>query len=370
MTFRCAKKWAALLVIALNTQLLQANAAETAQTLVEQLRSAGAVDPDASVSVLTLPDETIVIVNAERADEPSLRKTAGQIAQALSSDQVVHGKPLKVVCCDQAHGARSLTLSADQLNAGAANTVAVFVGEQAVGARVAAAQVAASVSGSGTFQSQRVKLVERIKALEGKGVGVKPFFDEVSRIDGLYSHGDTAGATAALGRLGSTVAEHEQIIKTKSVVAARPAGAPAAAAAAAAPMSSAKQAAMQQMLSQMRAQGASQKQIDTALTNFQGTSDEYYDEIARTMLQHELGDLAPCEGPFRMERFRIAKKIQELRVTSVNTAGFTSFYRKLEEMAVIAAKDPRKIAEMADNVRYMEKQLGLSELQGGSHRRQ
>jgi hypothetical protein len=122
------------------------------------------------------------------------------------------------------------------------------------------------------------------------------------------------------------------------------------------------------MIQRMRTDGATDSQISDALANFSGTSDQYYDEIARTMLQHELGDLAPCEGPFRMNRFRIAKKIQDLRNHGTPVESYIAGFRRIEEMAAAANKDPRQVASVADNVRYMEQSLGLSELQGGSHR--
>ncbi|HEY9718140.1 MAG TPA: hypothetical protein V6C69_11760 [Trichormus sp.] len=363
MRFWCARWLPTILVIALNLAS-EASTAQTAAGLADKLHASGAVAADAAINVLTLPDETIVIVESANVDEQSLRKMASDIARAANEDPVARTRALKIVGCDQFHKTKSLTLTADQLaTTGAADRATVSSGEQALSAK-AASPVATQGVGSGDYPTKRKRLVERIKWLESKGVGVKPFFDQLSRIDGLYSHGDSTTASTAMAHLVSTVSEHEQIIKQKSLTAARPVTA------AAPQMSSAKQAAMQQMLAEMKAKGASQKQINDALADFQGTSDAYYDEIARTMLQHELGDLAPCEGPFRMERFRIAKKIQELRNSGAKTAGFVSYYRKLEDEAAEAQKDPRRLAEMADNIRYMNKQLGLSELQGGSHRHQ
>jgi hypothetical protein len=364
MRFWCARWLPTILVIALNLAP-EAAIAQTAAALADKLHASGAVSADVAVNVLTLPDETIVIIESASVDEQSMRKMASDIARAANEDPVARTRALKIVCLDQSHKAKSLTLTADQLGAtGAADRATVLSGEQAVSAKGVAPAATLGV-GSGDYQAKRKKLVERIKWLESKGVGVKPFFDQLSQIDGLYSHGDSTTASAATARLVSTVSEHEQIIKQKALTASR-----SAATAAPPQMSSAKQAAMEHMLAEMRAKGASQKQINDALADFQGTSDAYYDEVARTMLQHELGDLAPCEGPFRMERFRIAKKIQELRNGGVSTASFVSYYRKLEDEAGEAQKDPRRLAEMADNIRYMDKQLGLSELQGSSHRHQ
>jgi hypothetical protein len=174
-----------------------------------------------------------------------------------------------------------------------------------------------------------------------------------------------------LGKLSATISEQEKVIHERQAAAA---AAKRTTAAAGTPYQTAAvpagnyTAAQQRMIQRMRTDGASESQIKDALGSFNGTSDEYYDEIAKTMLQHELGDLAPCEGPFRMERFRIAKKIQELRNGGKSVDGLVQGFHKLEEMAAEGNKDPRQVPALADNVRYMEKNLGLSALQGGSHR--
>jgi len=83
------------------------------------------------------------------------------------------------------------------------------------------------------------------------------------------------------------------------------------------------------------------------------------------MLAHELGDLAPIEGAFRLERFRLAKKIQELKSQGVKVDNYRIYFRKIEDLA--ASKDPRKISELRDSIQYLQKQLGLGQLEGGTH---
>lgn len=102
---------------------------------------------------------------------------------------------------------------------------------------------------------------------------------------------------------------------------------------------------------------------------YQGSVDGYYDMLVGEVLGKELGGLGfPCKGPFRLERFRLLQRIQEIRTSGTNVDGYLAYYHKIEEAAGRARKDQTRLPELSGNVAYLQQQLGLSTLTGSLHR--
>src|SRR4029077_6338678 len=116
-----------------------------------------------------------------------------------------------------------VTLSAGQLASGGSLGSTSFAAGQKAWTRAtegtgdtAASPAASSAAPSGAgFQGERNKLMSRIQALQAKGVGVQPYFAQVSQIDQVYSHGDLSQAQSIMAKLSDTVGEQEKVIKER-----------------------------------------------------------------------------------------------------------------------------------------------------------
>src|SRR5262249_41406734 len=60
------------------------------------------------------------------------------------------------------------------------------------------------------YLSERSKLVARVQALASNGVGVRPYYDMLAKIDQRYEQADVNGARSALADLSKAVVEQEK----------------------------------------------------------------------------------------------------------------------------------------------------------------
>jgi hypothetical protein len=225
--------------------------------------------------------------------------------------------------------------------------VAVVNGGDAIAAQQQPHQLSALTTAAGIdkYQIERAKVVARIESLRAKGVGVTPYVQEIIRADDVYTHG--GDAVSMISRLDNSVTEQEKARQDmQNIVAGH--GQPAAGAAPAA----------------HPATGASA--ADLSVADYNGSMDGFVQQMVNSFITKEVGQWVPRKGPFMIERLRIARRIHELEAKNVRVDGLGNLYRNMED--VVAAQDPRRLSELSTDIRYLQSQLGLSQLEGSFHR--
>lgn len=200
---------------------------------------------------------------------------------------------------------------------------------------------APQLGGSSQYLADRARVASRIEALKALGVGVVPFVSELARIDDIYKVGKAGDADAALSKLNAALAQQEQTRKEMQVASAR-------------------QTARAKVATRTGSAATA-----ASVADYQGSMDGFLANMISTMVQKEVGQWVPQKGPFLVERFRIAKRIHELETQNRRIDGIASLYRNME--CVVASHDRRRLPELSMNIRYLQQQLGLSQLEGGLH---
>lgn len=342
--------------------------AKGAADLLGAIKASNATGSD-TLQVSYLKNLILVTDNLDsNVPDDQLRRRAGLIGRAIASKQRDDLKPLTILFQDRSNNVKEISFDLDQVRSFAGGddsfvtSVAMSAAEQAnssgyapapasYGAMTVAA--ASSIKSSNSqFQAERAKVAGRIEVLKAKGVGINPFVDELSKIDDQYKRADVGGATLALQRLDSVIDEQEKARKeAQTALANRPAPSAQVVAPKAAPGGRQLAAA---------APGGS------VITQFNGTTDDFVDQVVNQIVNKELGQFVPHKGPFMVERFRIAKRLKELEDQRMNVNGYATMYRNMED--IVASKDGRRLNELSMNVQYLQQQLGLAQLQGKLHR--
>src|SRR5262249_5592944 len=93
------------------------------------------------------------------------------------------------------------------------------------------------------------------------------------------------------------------------------------------------------------------------------SADDFHSKVEQIVLEHEFGkELVPSAGPFREERYRIAKALQYMQSKGQRIDSYLQFFKKIDDEAVEAAANPRKMAPLRTDVLYFDQQLGLPPL--------
>jgi len=222
--------------------------------------------------------------------------------------------------------------------------VAVVTGGDAIAAQTQPHQLSASANNSDKYQIERAKVVARVESLRAKGVGVTPFVQEIIRADDVYTHG--GDAVSLLSRLDNSVSEQEKARQEmQSLVATH-----------AQPAANGTRS----------AHPATASATDLSVADYNGSMDGFVQQMVNSFVTKEVGQWVPRKGPFMIERLRIARRIHELEGKNVRVDGVGNLYRNMED--VVAAQDPRRLAELSTAIRYLQSQLGLSQLEGSFHR--
>lgn len=333
--------------------------AQSASDLLTSIKASKAAGSD-TVRISSLRTETLITVQSDSTlgSEDSLKDRAITIARLVSQDNA-NSKPLTVLFTDKANKTKEVSFDASQLTQLASGSelmqIAVTDADQANDSAAAAPKtvavfvppsitVAPSASSS-KFQSDRSKLAARIDGLRTKGVGVTPFVQELSRIDDLYKHGGVAQAQAGLAKLDETVTAQDKYRAQMQAA-------------------SAVRTSHLQQASYSGSAGHLVAAVNTApsVADYHGSMDGFVEQMINSAIAKEVGSYMPNKGPFMIERFRIAKRIHELEQQRVRVDGYAGLWRNMED--VVAAKDSRRLSELGNDVRYLQTQLGLSQLEG------
>ncbi|MGH9554062.1 MAG: hypothetical protein ACRD3W_32085 [Terriglobales bacterium] len=344
------KSGAVLLIslIALNAPMALA---QGATDLLSAIKASKVAATD-SVQVATLRTQTIVTLSCDNAaNEEVLRGRAVAIAKLVAEDKD-NIKPLTVLFQDHANKMKEISFAVtdlSQLATGNAANLPLSVSEAQQAAETPAAQqvVHASLVGNtdasnGKYQVERAKLVSRLEGLKARGVGITPFVSELKRIDDTYSHGAAGEAITSLGKLDNTLNYQEKY--RHEMQAARPA-----------------------RVQPVAYRGSYAPSQGGSVADYNGSLDGFVTQMVAQIAQKEVGNWMPAKGPFLVERFRIAKRIHELEAQRARVDGVGGLYRNMESL--VASKDPRRLGELSMDIKYLQAQLGLSQLEGGLHQK-
>jgi|GEM_PF-2343873 hypothetical protein len=222
------------------------------------------------------------------------------------------------------------------------------------------------------YKNVSTELANNLKQLESLGGGIAPFVARQEEIDKAFNGGDHEQAAKDMTRLNRSI--KDQLTDIKALRSAKPKKAVAAAPAAVQPASSSStvnslnlspetMSALSKFIEPKQADLS--KQNVTSYANFKGDADGFAEMVAKDIITRELGNLGiPCNGPFRLERFRNLHRINELKQKGVRIDGYLDHYRRTEELAAAAKRDGSRLAQLSGDVRYLEQQLGLSQLTG------
>jgi len=347
-SFKSAKTCAILMVSLLSLSLPVF--AQSASDLVTALKSSKAVG-SSSVEVAALHSQMIITLSGEsNASSDDLHARALTLAKIVAADKA-NLKPLTILFKDQASNIKEFSFDAAQMTQLATGAEVQIAATQA-DAAVAVPQthqltVTAQATTTDKYQVERAKVVARIEALRAKGVGVTPFVQEISRIDDTYTHG--GDALTMISKLDSTLTEQEKnrqemqkVASTRTVNRMQPAA-----------------------YNVRGTRTAATSGSDIAVGDYNGSMDGFVSQMINTFVTKEVGQWVPRKGPFMVERLRIARRIHELEGQSVRVDGVGNLYRNME--GVVATQDPRRLGELSMDIKYLQSQLGLSQLEGGLH---
>jgi hypothetical protein len=350
-------------------------AGHTANLIGDKLNEAKLSNQNNSIDVWLAYDQAIVLmaVDSNMSDE-NLKKMAIIIGQVLSSKEPSQIKSITAIFYDQANQAKfkKISLDAAQLRAiqnDTCDNIVVMAGERvntsspnpsyhkqiAITSPTIKERPTVTISKESQFsyQTERSKVVARIQALQAKRVGIQPFYTELARIDELYKESDLSKASASIARLNNILTEQENQLK-----AFQPGGA---------------QAKLKGNVSQnakpfdiVNAPTPTQDLLggNRAISDYSGTDVDLAKQVIKTIIARELGQDSPLEGPFLLERLRIARRMQELEKSGMKIDGYRYFLRQKIE-ALVASRDVKRMTELRDNIIYMQQQMGLPELKSG-----
>lgn len=220
-----------------------------------------------------------------------------------------------------------------------------------------------------SYKNIHQEVVDAMDKLEQSGGGMKPLRNYLAQIDNAFEAGDQEGALKKLHSLKEGVDRqlaNVKDIKERKLQAQK---------AESEPMQSLEQAVRTAALPQkeparvlVNALQEAQSRVNSnssAASNFRGSANDYLKLVVKDIVARELGTISlPVNGPFRLERFRIAQRISELQKGGQDISNYLAYYNKTEEIARAAKQSPGRIGELSGNVQYLSQQLQLPPLSG------
>jgi hypothetical protein len=257
--------------------------------------------------------------------------------------------------------------------------------------------------------AQEEALIKQIQGLDRHGVGTKPLMVELARVDYLFRHNDVDAAQVRLKKLAETVKIHENRIAEKN---APRAVAPLAQTvlvpdySANAPLvpppppmllpgqalprlfpgqtvlggvpinqpafnfkrtpSGERVFAISKMAMHMHMDGLTPEQVKATLSGLE-KPDANGEKFLSSVLQKEVGALAPVPGPLRMERFLLARKISHLSqrprlADPLTMQRLIAYYRQTEQLASQSGRGAEAKQQLVDGVRSIEKMLKMPDV--------
>lgn len=192
------------------------------------------------------------------------------------------------------------------------------------------------------YQTERDRINGRIVVLKDKGMGVRSFSNLVEQMDALYKRGDQKGVSTIMNDLNRDITELEARRREAQSIKAH-----------------------SQSQVQMVSGGAKPSTAHRS-EPYNGSMDGFVDQVLGSIITREVGRFVPQKGPFIVERFRIAQRMHSLEQRRMPIDGYANLFRQVEDLA--GSRDQRRFGELTMNIRYLQQQLGLAQLEGSLHR--
>lgn len=219
-----------------------------------------------------------------------------------------------------------------------------------------------------SYQAVHASVVENMNKLEALGGGMKPLRNYLKQIDQTFTNGDVDKANKQITTLDKSVAQQLKKVselrsRKRRVQAVNSNPVPQAPGMS---LNGPTQEPLNVLLNALnKAKQKEQAAPRQSIAKFNGSSNAYLQHVVKDIVQRELaGVQLPCKAPFRLERFRIAQRISELKKQGQDVRNYEAYYNRTESIARQVRNNPRRIAELSSNVRYLGQQLQLPPLTG------
>jgi hypothetical protein len=360
-------------LVALILAMPAVQARQDATQIVSDLKREAAPSVCSQIKVLSSDSRYIMVTatpNQSAADD-QLRQFVSHVADRAFGDKDAE---LLVVFFESSgtdHNVRSVSVSRE-------NWESMKSGPSSSSALAFTPADEASDTFTPALDQQRIQLADRIETLKKKGVGVEPYLKVMQDYETDIRQGADQAAREKLASLSDSIDSQEKQLASRGTVRLRssisqvvsvvPApSAPHPTANAAHPVAQAPAPAAPAQSKQPDqpedAYTLMKKYLGMSSINDLGgqektAADRLYLIIAAKSLGADCPDI---DGPFLMERVRIALRIQELEHQRVQSYSYRDYNRDKIE-ALVRARNPRYMRQIAENIQYLERQIGVKEL--------
>lgn len=163
----------------------------------------------------------------------------------------------------------------------------------------------------GPMKTERCHLLDKIKALQEHGVGVRPFMEEFDKLNGLAQHGDRNQVGAAIDVLSNRVSEQD-----KAAIRARGGKEGAAA------------------VGTKGGGGLSDSSFKAPDSNDPQAWRQAMADTYHKALKERYGWLVPeMHGPRAVERFTISKRLLDMKHGGYDVEGYSAYFKEMEALA-------------------------------------
>ncbi|HEY9790880.1 MAG TPA: hypothetical protein V6D22_10805 [Candidatus Obscuribacterales bacterium] len=379
-----------------------AQALQTPTQILQSLQNQAPAGLSGHATVMYAGSEIIASIAVSQAtSDVDLRKFAAELAARILGDASSHIDRLTVVYEGSAvDRVKSICIERTQWLAtkdspNAASQLEIIEGERAVGDFKPTTVAAAMPSSNNPYENlpppdevvvlpavshappevanQRAKIIERLELLQKKGVGVHPYMAILNESEENFKKGNMEAGKECLAKLDQDLKDQEKQLSSRSTVKLKsgvsqsvafqtlppppslvPGATAPAAAGAASPNLKAGTPTSDELFRTFLG--------NHSVTELKGSETNVATTLATQLLKSTLGEDCPNDGPFLFERIRVATRIHELFVKKVDVSSYRMFNRERIE-SLIQTKDPRSLRIIADNIKYLERQLGLEQLE-------
>jgi hypothetical protein len=378
-----------------------AQAIQTPTQILQSLQNQAPAGLSGHATVLYAGTEIIATISVSQATSDSdLKKFAAELSARILGDPSSHVDRLTVVYEGSAvDRVKSISLDRTQWLAAKdkpdpPSQLEIIEGERATGDFKPAATAVATAASTNPYENlpppeeviispaashappevadQRAKIVSRLELLQKKGVGVHAYLAILNQSEENFKKGNMEAGKECLAKLDQDLKDQEKQLSTRSTVRLKSGvsqsvafqslppppsiapGQPAGAAGPGAPNLKAGTPTSDDLWKTFMG--------NHSVTELKGSETSVATNLATTLLKSTLGDDCPNDGPFLFERIRVATRIHELFVKRVDVSSYRMYNRDRIE-SLIQTKDPRALRMIADNIKYLERQLGLEQLE-------
>ncbi|HEY9793282.1 MAG TPA: hypothetical protein V6D22_22970 [Candidatus Obscuribacterales bacterium] len=313
----------------------------------------------------------VTATTSQSATDKQLVAFVGCVADRVFGDKDAESVVVFLEPSDNDQNVRSVALSRSRWESVKANPLspsALVPGCEASG------DITAPSTGGQSLDKDRTDFAERIDTLKRKGVGVEPYLKALQDWQSDVQQGAQESAREKMVRLTESVETQEKSlasrgsVRLKSTISQTVSLQPSRQnVVATMPVVHAQPKAVRDTDTQPQklddAYTIMQKYLGmSSINELHGSEQAVGDQLPLILAAKFLGpDCPDVDGPFLVERVRIALRIQELEHQRVQSSSYREYNQDKIE-ALVRTRNPRYAHQIADNIQYLERQIGVKEL--------